>query len=66
MDFRFGGKDENCVIVPVSDYNDLVRASEKIAAVERYVMATGAGGYLNTSEVMAILNIRRKENENED
>lgn len=46
--------------ISVAEYNDLVRDSEKIAAVRRLV---AANEYISTKDVMAILDIERKDTE---
>jgi hypothetical protein len=44
--------------VPLVLFSELMRASEKIAAVERYVKANK---YVNSDDVMAILGIEVKK-----
>ena len=45
------------VDISIAEYNDLVRASERIAAVERLVFSDS---YVSINDILALLDIERK------
>lgn len=51
---------EGRVNISIAEYNDLVRATEKIAALERFM---AANDYVNAKDVISILNIKERTNE---
>lgn len=51
---------DNLIAIPREEYNELVRASEKIAAVERFI---NESTYTSEKDIMIILGIKKKEKE---
>ena len=55
MDVKVSRVEADRVEIPVTEYNALVRASERISAVERYVTKNT---FISTNDIMAILGIK--------
>ena len=51
---------DNMIEIPREEYNELVRASEKIAAVERFI---NESAYTSEKDILIILGIKKKEKE---
>lgn len=51
--------DEKTITIPLEEYKELIRQSERIAACERMIEKIA---YVSLSDIMATLNIKRTTN----
>jgi hypothetical protein len=58
MSAKISVTDAERVDITTEEYSELVRASERIAVVERLAQENK---YINTDDVMTILNIKKEE-----
>lgn len=54
---------EHNIIISVDEYNELVKKAERIAAVERML---NCGGYVSEKELLAVLDVKKKDGEKDD
>lgn len=61
MSVKVSCTEADSIDIPVAMFSDLVRESEKIMAVKRYVNSTK---YANATDILAILGIEKAEKDN--
>lgn len=58
MSVKVRCEEVDVIEIPMGEYNELVRASERIAAFERLI---ASNAYITTQDIMAVLDVKQKK-----